>query len=80
MDANQAPKSLAPGLLIAVPQLLDPNFRQSVVLLLQQGEEGAVGLVINRESTLSLKELCKDHIHSFPTRRSSDLSSRKSVV
>jgi SSS family solute:Na+ symporter len=42
MDQGPAPKSLAPGMLIAVPQLLDPNFRQSVVLLLQQSEEGAV--------------------------------------
>ena len=65
MDAPQAPKSLAPGMLIAVPQLLDPNFRQSVILLLQQGEEGAVGLVINRESTLSLRELCRDHKISY---------------
>lgn len=53
-------RSLAPGFLIAVPQLMDPNFRQSVVLLLQQSDEGAVGLVINRESTLSLGELCRD--------------------
>jgi len=60
-DHHPPPRSLAPGLLIAVPQLLDPNFRQSVVLLLQQSEEGAVGLVINRESTLSLRELCRDH-------------------
>jgi putative transcriptional regulator len=52
-------------MLIAVPQLLDPNFRQSVILLLQQSEEGAVGLVINRESTLSLRELCRDHKISY---------------
>ena len=55
------PTTLAPAFLIAVPQLLDPNFRQSVVLLLQQGEEGALGLVINRESGLRLEELCRDH-------------------
>ena len=53
--------TIAPAFLIAVPQLLDPNFRQSVVLLLQQGEEGALGLVINRESGLRLQELCQDH-------------------
>jgi putative transcriptional regulator len=52
---------LAPGFLIAVPQLMDPNFRQSVVLLLQRNEEGAMGVVINHESELLLKELCKDH-------------------
>jgi len=53
--------SLAPGLLIAVPQLLDPNFRQSVVLLLQQNDEGAFGVVVNQESSLLLADLCRDH-------------------
>jgi putative transcriptional regulator len=52
---------LAPGFLIAVPQLLDPNFSQSVVLLLQQNDEGALGLVVNRESPILLKDLCRDH-------------------
>ncbi len=53
--------SLAPGLLFAVPQLLDPNFHQAVVLLLQQNEQGAFGVVINRESTLLLENLCRGH-------------------
>ena len=48
---------LAPGLLIAVPQLLDPNFSRSVVLLMEHGEDGAVGVIINRASDLSLREL-----------------------
>jgi putative transcriptional regulator len=52
---------LAPGFLVAVPQLLDPNFRQSVVLLLEQNDEGALGVVINHDSPLLLKELCADH-------------------
>jgi len=65
MSTSEDPRSLAPGFLIAVPQLLDPNFRQSVVLLLQQNEEGALGLVINRESTLTLGELCRDHKIAF---------------
>jgi putative transcriptional regulator len=40
--------SLAPTLLIAMPQLQDPNFSKSVVLLCEHREEGAMGLVINR--------------------------------
>lgn len=52
--------ALAPGFLIAVPQLVDPNFRQSVVLLLQAGEDGAMGLVVNRESPILLADLCRD--------------------
>jgi putative transcriptional regulator len=34
--------------LVARPVLQDPNFRQSVVLLLQHSPQGAFGLVVNR--------------------------------
>jgi len=40
--------SLAGSFLVARPALTDPNFRQSVVLLLQHDEDGAFGLVVNR--------------------------------
>jgi putative transcriptional regulator len=54
-------QKLAPGLILAVPQMLDPNFRQTVVLLIEHNEEGAVGVVLNRESDVKLKDLCFDH-------------------
>ncbi len=41
--------STAPGTLIAVPQLEDPNFLRSVVVMVEHGREGALGLVINHE-------------------------------
>lgn len=41
-------KSLQGHLLVASPKLTDPNFFRSVVLLVQHGAEGALGLVINR--------------------------------
>ena len=53
--------SLAPGFLIALPHLRDANFRQSVVLLLRQDDEGAMGVVINQECPMLLKDLCNDH-------------------
>ena len=53
--------ALAPGFLISLPHLQDENFRNSVVLLLKQDEEGAMGVVINQESPLKLEELCADH-------------------
>ena len=39
--------SLGKHLLCAVPQLRDPNFERSVVLMLEHGAEGALGLVLN---------------------------------
>jgi putative transcriptional regulator len=40
--------SLAPSLLLSMPQLLDPNFARSVILLCEHTPEGAFGLVVNR--------------------------------
>jgi putative transcriptional regulator len=40
--------SLAPMLLISMPQLDDPNFARTVVLLCDYGPDGAFGLVVNK--------------------------------
>lgn len=40
--------SFAPGMLLAMPQLRDPNFVRSVILLCEHGSEGAMGFVVNR--------------------------------
>ena len=40
--------SLAPSFLLSMPQLVDPNFSRTVVLLCKHSEEGAFGLVVNR--------------------------------
>ncbi|MCP3138440.1 YqgE/AlgH family protein [Pyxidicoccus xibeiensis] len=50
-------KNLAPGLLLAMPQLGDPNFYRSVILMIEHGETGSMGLVINRGAPLTLGEL-----------------------
>ena len=44
-----ATESLAPVLLVSMPQMLDPNFHKSVVLLAEYGAGGAFGLVVNRQ-------------------------------
>jgi putative transcriptional regulator len=49
--------SLAGKLLVATPNLSDPNFSQSVVLMLQHGEQGAIGLVLNRPSGTHLSAI-----------------------
>ncbi|MDX1963049.1 MAG: YqgE/AlgH family protein [Pirellulales bacterium] len=57
-------KTLVGQLLIAVPQLLDPNFRQTVVLIVRHNDEGAVGLVLNRQAPLKFntvwEKLCNE--------------------
>jgi putative transcriptional regulator len=40
--------SLAPSLLLSMPQLLDENFCRSVILLCKHSHEGAFGLIVNR--------------------------------
>jgi putative transcriptional regulator len=40
--------SLAPVLLVSMPQMLDPNFSRTVVLLAEYGPHGAFGIVVNR--------------------------------
>lgn len=45
--------SLAPALLLSMPQLIDPNFARSVVLLCEHAAEGAFGLIVNRPSEIS---------------------------
>lgn len=44
-------------LLVAMPTLLDPNFRQTVVFLCEQGSQGAMGLVLNRPTTVPLSTI-----------------------
>lgn len=45
---------MEPGLLVASPQMRDPNFERAVVLLVQHSAQGALGLVVNRESPVRL--------------------------
>lgn len=43
--------------LVATPSLRDPNFRQTVVLLCEHGQEGALGVVVNRPTAMSVSEV-----------------------
>jgi putative transcriptional regulator len=46
--------SLRGQLLVAAPPLADPNFDGSVVLLLEHGDDGALGIVVNRPTDATL--------------------------
>lgn len=43
--------SAAPLLLLSMPQMADPNFTRTVILLCDYTEQGAFGLVLNRPMT-----------------------------
>ena len=44
-------------LLIAMPGMLDPNFSTTVTLICEHNDEGTLGIVINRPTTLKLAGL-----------------------
>ena len=48
--------SLRGQFLVAVPRMRDPNFFKTVVLIVEHGSEGAMGLVVNRPSTLTVSD------------------------
>jgi putative transcriptional regulator len=53
-------ESLRGSLVIAGPQLLDPNFRRTVVLVADHGEEGAMGVILNRPSGMTVADAAPD--------------------
>ncbi|UCE86070.1 MAG: YqgE/AlgH family protein [Deltaproteobacteria bacterium] len=51
---------LAPSLLVATPQLQDPNFRRAVVLMVEHDPQGSFGFVVNRESDRLAAQVCEE--------------------
>jgi putative transcriptional regulator len=50
-------KSLKGYLLVATPNLLDPNFARTVLLMLEHTAEGAVGIVLNRPTEATVADI-----------------------
>ncbi|HEX3874497.1 MAG TPA: YqgE/AlgH family protein [Solirubrobacteraceae bacterium] len=50
-------ESVRGKLLVASPVLVDPNFARTVVLVAAHDADGALGLVLNRPSTLTVSEV-----------------------
>ncbi len=50
-------KSLTNHLLVAMPGLEDPGFSQSVMLVCEHGEKGALGIMLNRPLPMKLSEV-----------------------
>jgi putative transcriptional regulator len=49
--------SLTNQFLIAMPGLNDPNFTRTVTYLCQHSDEGALGIIVNRPSEITLSEI-----------------------
>jgi len=51
---------IAPGFLVALDPVMDPNFARTVILVLHHDpEQGAFGLVLNRATDFPMRELCE---------------------
>lgn len=50
-------KSLTGKLLVASPQMRDPNFSQTVVLMIQHESQGAFGVILNRPGDKTVEEV-----------------------
>ena len=57
MSSDSAPINLTHHFLIAMPGLEDESFARSVVYLCEHSERGALGLIINKPSDITLKGL-----------------------
>jgi len=51
--------SLEGQLLIAMPGMADPNFSETVTFICKHDQDGAIGIVVNRPSDLTLGEVCR---------------------
>lgn len=58
---------LSSSLLVAMPQLDDPNFRRAVVLLVHHGSDGSFGIVLNRSLDLTISELMQNSGIAWPS-------------
>ena len=65
---DRDPSRLRPGLfLYAVPGLPETRFAETVVLLIEHGKEGSMGLVVNRPTDVLLREALEDVIEARRT-------------
>lgn len=55
--------SLQGHFLVASSQLGDPNFMRTVILMVQHDENGALGLVLNRATTVTVSQACNDSLN-----------------
>lgn len=55
-----------------MPQMQDPNFSKSVVLMLEHNDEGSMGLIINRTAELTFADLARSQKLEVAEKREHD--------
>lgn len=56
---------LTDHLLIAMPALADPNFSQAVTYICEHGDDGALGIIVNRPGDMQLSDiLAQMNVHA----------------
>ena len=61
VQADEPAKHLAAGkILVARRSLADPNFAETVIVVVQYDEEGTLGLIVNRQTKLPVSRLARD--------------------
>lgn len=57
---KQAQRLAAGKILVARRSLADPNFAETVIVLVQHDEEGTLGLIVNRQTKVPISRLSRD--------------------
>lgn len=55
--SNRSSELETPSLLVAMPQVQDPFFHRSVVLLLHHSDEGSFGFIVNRPTGIRIADI-----------------------
>src|ERR1041385_3939217 len=80
--------SLTNQLLIAMPSLSDPNFSQTVALICEHSDRGALGIVLNKPLPMKLSDVLSqmklepsnDHIAELPVLRGGPVNTDRGFV
>ena len=66
---NDLPASLKGHFLISESNMMDPNFKQTVVFMVEHNDEGGFGLVVNRQSDLTVADIIPELANDIGARR-----------
>ncbi len=69
---NRTMHSLQGHLLVASRDLVDPNFLRAAVLMVQHNDQGALGLILNRPTTTTIRDAVR-HVSDAKCVRGDDL-------